>query len=301
MRPNHRPLQLRQFLTLHRGIITAIAAGAFAVLPLPGAAEPAMPDLSGVWGRDSVTFESPASGPGPVVSRTHTVDTLAGDYSNPVLQPWTAAEVKRKGDESVSGIAFDTPHNQCWPQPPPYIFVELEMQIVQAPKEVLLMYVGDHEVRHVRLNATHPEHLTPSYHGDSIGHYDGDTLVVDTVGIAVTPLSMLDAYGTPYTPALHLIERYRLVDGKTAKETAERNERENSRTHTAIVDRNYTGKGLQMQLTVEDPGAFTQPFSASVTYRKANGDWPEIVCAENPHNYTVSADTKVPKADKPDF
>jgi len=301
MRPNYRPLQLRKFLSLHRSIITAIAAGAFAVLPLPGAAEPAIPDLAGVWGRDSVTFESPTSGPGPVVSRTHTVDSLAGDYSNPVLQPWTAAEVKRKGDESVAGIAFDTPHNQCWPQPPPYIFVELEMQIVQAPKQVLLMYVGDHEVRHVRLNATHPENLKPSYHGDSIGHYEGDTLVVDTVGIAVTPLSMLDAYGTPYTPALHLIERYRLIDGKTAKETAERNERENSRTHTAIVDRTYTGKGLQMQLTVEDPGAFTQPFSASVTYRKANGDWPEIVCAENPHNYTVSADTKIPQATTPDF
>jgi hypothetical protein len=112
---------------------------------------------------------------------------------------------------------------------------------------------------------------------------------------------MLDAYGTPYTPALHLIERYRLIDGKAAKATAERNERDNSRTHTAIVDRAYTGKGLQMQLTVEDSGAFTRPFSASVTYRKANGDWPEIVCAENPHNYVMGADTKVPVADKPDF
>ena len=285
-----------------RFAIAGLAAGLVAAVSGSAAfTEPPIPDFSGIWGRDSVTFESPKAGLGPVVSLTHTVDALAGDFSNPILQPWAAAVVKRKGDESIGGISFPTPHNQCWPQQPPYIFVELEMQIVQTRDEVLLVYVGDHEVRHVRLNAAHPVHPTPSWHGDSVGHYEGDTLVVDTIGISVTPLSIFDAYGTPYTGQLHLVERYRLIDGQQAKEAAERNERQNSRTHTAIVDRSYTGKGLQMLLTVEDPGTFTGAFSAGVTYRRANGDWPEIACAENPHNYSIGADTKVPVAQHPDF
>src|SRR5206468_706792 len=130
-----------------------------------------------------------------------------------------------------------------------------------------MIYRHGNEVRWVRLNEPHPAHLTPSWHGDSVGHYEGDTLVVDTVGVAVTPLSIADAYGTPYTPEIHLVERYRLIDGKAAKEAAEKNERDNSRTHTAIVDRSYPGKGLQMLLTVEDPGALTMPWTGSVTYR----------------------------------
>jgi hypothetical protein len=265
------------------------------------AAGDATPNFAGLWGRDSVTFESPATGPGPVVSRTHTVDALAGDYTNPILQPWAAAVVKHMGDRSIAGITFATPHNQCWPQQPPYIFVELEMQIVQGRDEVLLLYVGDHEARHVRLNAEHPAHVNPSWYGNSVGHYEGDTLVVDTIGISVTKLSIFDAYGTPYTGALHLVERYRLIDGKAGKEAAERNERDNSRTHTAIVDRRYTGKALQMQLTVEDPGTFTRPFTAGVTYRKANGAWPEVVCSENPGNYFTGRNTTIPVAQRPDF
>ena len=76
---------------------------------------------------------------------------------------------------------------------------------------------------------------------------------------------------------------------------------DNSRTHTAVVNRAYAGSGLQMQLTAEDPGTFTRPFTASVTYRKANGDWPEVVCAENPGNYFAGRNTRVPVAARPDF
>jgi hypothetical protein len=65
----------------------------------------------------------------------------------------------------------------------------------------------------VRLNEPHRSPLTPSWYGDSVGHYDGDTLVIDTVGVRTDrPYPMLDLFGTPYTKALHLVERYRLRD-----------------------------------------------------------------------------------------
>ena len=62
-----------------------------------------------------------------------------------------------------------------------------------------------------------------------MGHYEGDTLVIDTVGIKIGPFSALDQYGTPYTDALHVIERYRLIDYDAAKEAQERGGKENLR------------------------------------------------------------------------
>jgi hypothetical protein len=56
------------------------------------------------------------------------------------------------------------------------------MQLLQQPGKVTILYDEDHEVRHVRMKETHPIHVTPSWHGDSVGHYEGDTLVIDTVG-----------------------------------------------------------------------------------------------------------------------
>jgi hypothetical protein len=70
--------------------------------------------------------------------------------------------------------------------------------------------------------------MTPSWYGDSIGRYEGDVLVIDTVGIkADRPLAMVDQFGTPYTTALHVVERYRLIDYEAAKEALERDAKEN--------------------------------------------------------------------------
>jgi hypothetical protein len=67
-------------------------------------------------------------------------------------------------------------------------------------------------------------------------------------------------------------------------------------------DPNYKGKGLQLHFTVEDAGAFTTPWSATITYRHPlASDWQEFVCAENTHEYYAGRDTEVPRADKPDF
>jgi hypothetical protein len=130
------------------------------------------------------------------------------------------------------------------------------------------------------MNQPHPAQPTPSWYGDSVGHYEGDTLVIDTVGtIAKRPFAMVDLYGTPYTPALHVVERYRLLDYEAAKEGLERDAKENFRA----IDRNYRGKHLQLQFTVEDDGVFTTPWTATITYGRGSDEWPETVCAENIH------------------
>ena len=88
----------------------------------------------------------------------------------------------------------------------------------------------DHQIRRVRLNGTHPAKVTPSWYGDSIGHYEGDTLVVDTVGYKLGPAPVLDMYGSPFSEGLHVTERYRLIDYEAAKAAQERNVRDAGRS-----------------------------------------------------------------------
>ena len=71
------------------------------------------------------------------------------------------------------------------------------MQMFQQGDRITMLYRHGNEVRHVRLNQSHPARLTPSWYGDSVGHYEGDTLVIDTVGIKVGPFAMVDMNGTP--------------------------------------------------------------------------------------------------------
>jgi hypothetical protein len=67
------------------------------------------------------------------------------------------------------------------------------------------------------------------------------------------------------------------------------------------IDRNYRGKHLQLHFTVEDPGVFTMPWTATITYGRGSEEWPETVCAENTHEYYNNKDSDVPTAQKPDF
>ncbi len=296
------------------------AARFFAVLiAAPVLASPAraaesnapMPDFSGRWARNSFAYETPGAGLGPVENASRLPSgardstTLVGDIANPILTPRTAQIVKRFGEISKSGIGFPDPNNQCWPEGPPYIFRVLDTQILQQPDRIVILYSFDHQVRHIRLNQPHPARVTRSWYGDSVGHFEGDTLVVDTVGIKVGPFSMIDRFGTPYSGALHLVERFRLIDRDAAKVAMERNERENGRIGPdgggGLADPNDTGKALQIAFTVEDPNVFTAPWSATVTYRRNIATWPERICAENLHNYGVAEDPKVPMAAKPDF
>jgi hypothetical protein len=285
---------------------TAPPAAAVAHNGSQGAAS--IPVFPGVWRHPSLPgFEPPASGPGPVTNRSRrngvsNWDQLVGDYTNPILKPQAAEVVKKHGEISLAGVTYPTPANQCWPQPLPYIFWSFGLLMLQQPDRIVMLYGNpDHEIRWVRLNQSHPAQVTPSWYGDSVGHYEGDTLVIDTVGIKTgRPFAMADAYGTPYTQAMHVVERYRLLDYEAAKAGLERDTKENQ--HAAVdINRNYRGKHLQLEFTVEDEGVFTMPWSATITYGRGSGEWDEQVCAENRHEYYYNKDSEVPTADKPDF
>jgi hypothetical protein len=153
---------------------------------------------------------------------------------------------------------------------------------------------------------------------DSVGYYEGDTLVIDTVGVKTNrPLAMLDRFSTPYTQALHVVERYRLLDYEAAKEGLERDAKEYVPIPNTSMQRDpdYRGKYLQLLFTVEDQGVFTMPWSATITYGRPLGEWEEHVCAEgtsskvydstllftpNTH-FSPSQEAVFPTANKPDF
>jgi hypothetical protein len=314
-------MQQRQFLL---SVILTIAAATLAwgqtqapgLGPAKSGTEPvaSMPDFSGVWTHPFWPgFDPPLSGPGPVVNRSRlpngvgNSDQLVGDYTNPILKPRAAEIVKKHGEISLAGVTYPTPANQCWPQPVPYILWTIGIQMLQQPDKITILYSNpDHEVRHVRMNQPHPALVTPSWYGDSVGHYEGDTLVIDTIGIKnLRPFAMADVYGTPYTEALHVVERYRLVDDEAAKEAEARTLKENIpipfNDSGLIVAPNNRGRSLQLQFTVEDKGVFTMPWSASMIYRRASGAWPEFVCSENTHEYYAGKESEVPRADRPDF
>jgi hypothetical protein len=288
--------------------LTTISAFAVAVFIAPHVlgADESIPDLSGQWGRLSVDFEPPASGLGPITNLNRKPDGSSngarrvGNYNDPNLTPVAAAEIRRLSVYSLKGETFPNPQNQCRPQGVPYVLWQLGMQLLQQPDEITLLYLVDGQVRHVRMNEQHPVDVTPTWSGDSVGHYEGNTLVVDTVGVKSGPFSMMDQYGTPYSPALHVIERYRLIDGMAAKTAAEHAERVNGGVMGRFADRSGTRKGLQIEVTVEDPGSFKKPWTGIVTYLPGL-PWLEYICAESPYDYVTGQNPQLPTAEKPDF
>ena len=276
-----------------------------------------IPDFSGIWGRNTLNLEQPTSGPGAVVSKLRRADgsvdafgAVVGDDASPILKPRAAEAVRRRGEIELTGVSAPNPHNQCWPEPTPFVLsTQFGMQMLQQRDDVILLYPGNSQVRHVRMNEPHPAKVTPSWQGNSVGHYEGYTLIVDTVGIKVGALSMVDLYGAPYSPALHVIERYRLIDGEAARNAQSK--------HASLyapgppmpfnpygrgdIDPDPAKNGLQVEITVDDPGMFTTRWSGLVTYRHVLGEWPEAICAENTNNYTSNRDAAPPTAVRPDF
>jgi hypothetical protein len=296
-----------------RGFVFLLAlSAAMALSPVAISTErgASVADFSGMWVHPYFPgIEPPESGPGPVFNRLHRANGSAnnnqwvGDYTNPILKPEAAAIVKRHGEISLSGMTYPTPSNRCWPSGVPYIFFQPGMEMVQQPHEIVFLYLRNHEFRHVRMNEPHPERIVPSWYGDSVGHYEGDTLVIDTVGVkADRPLAMVDMYGTPFSSALHVVERYRMVDYAEAQAAVARNLAENNRVPDTASDRSYKGKRLQLVFTVEDEGVFTMPWSGAITYERPAMVWEENVCAENPFEFFAGKnDAFVPTADRADF
>jgi hypothetical protein len=307
-------------------VIGAIATAAL-VQAASSAEGPATPDFSGVWTKPYLGWELPLSGPGPVTNKirrrqpfdidgrpwpaataplVNTASQLVGDDSNPILKPAAAQEVKRRGENELHGMPNASARNQCWPEGLPAVFRDTSIAILQQGDRITILYDQDHELRRVRMNAPHAAPLTPRWYGDSVGHYEGDTLVIDTVGIKVGPFTMADNLGTPQSTAMHVVERYRLLDYAAAREGQIRGLHENffvagGGDAGAGIDPNYRGKGLQLAFTVEDDGVFTTAWSATVTYRRALGAIPENVCAENLRGTYVEKDSSVPRASRSDF
>jgi hypothetical protein len=160
--------------TLMIGVVSAMAltvtATAFAQ---QGQSAATIPDLSGLWTRPYLGFESPLSGPGPAVNKSRqgqildadgrplpattaplvgTFRQLFGDYTNPILKPSAAAVVKKQGELELSGSQILSARNQCWPEGVPAVFYDFGIQILQQADKIIIIYDFDHEFRQVRMN-----------------------------------------------------------------------------------------------------------------------------------------------------
>jgi hypothetical protein len=292
-----------------------LAAAVLALtLPAQGAQEKtAIPDFSGAWGRNMFNLEPPDSGPGPIVNLMRlgadagrsAVDgdpiPLVGDYKNPILKPEAAARVKRNGEYSQSGHDVPDPSNQCGTYAPPFLFaMQQGMQMIQRKDDIVILYTQNAQVRRVRLNATHPRNLKPTPTGDSVGHYEGDTLVIDTVGVKLEPYTVVDRFGTPQSEAMHVVERYRLIDAKEAQAALDRHVKTAGTTGPMVADPN-SDKGLRIELLIDDPNIFTAPWRAKVSYLRVIRGFNEGACAENNVDVFHLGDTHIPMAEKPDF
>jgi hypothetical protein len=195
------------------------------------------------------------------------------DLSNPNLKPWVKEQMQKDINEVLAGKTAFTAQSSCMPEGVP-MFMGLggpnPIVFLQTPKEVWMIFTSDHQVRRIYLNVPHSAKPKPSWYGESVGHYEGDTLVIDTVG--QNDKSVVDIYRTPHSQKLHVVERWRMVND---------------------------GQMMESIFTVEDPDAFYQPWTAMRRYRRIQQEPDEAPCAEN--NNANLFDYHVPQADKPDF
>ena len=222
-----------------------------------------------------------------------------------MLKPHAAEIVKRMGELSAGGHDILDPSNQCATYSPPYVLaMQQRVTVLQMKNDVTLVYSQDVQVRHIRLNESHPAHPAPSPMGDSVGHYEGDTLVVDTIGIEVGPYTMADRFGTPQSPAMHVVERYRLIDDEKARAAQERHEQTAGRLGGKAGNTSFVAgskNGLQVHVTIDDPNIYTAQWSGDVTYRLTQDAWDERICAESASLGSHEGIEHPPTAERPDF
>ena len=193
------------------------------------------------------------------------------DLTNPNLKPWVKERMKKDNDEVIAGKIAFTPRSSCLPAGVPgfVLFGFQPIYFVQTPKEVWMIYSGDQQVRRVYLDVPHSANPKPSWYGESVGHYEGDTLVVDTIGL--NDQAFVDGYRTPHTGKLHVVERWRVTDG---------------------------GKVLEVNFTVDDPDTFNEPWSGIQRYDRVQQPLTEEICAENNQHLF---DYQIPVSNQPDF
>ena len=123
--------------------------------------------------------------PRPAEGRERASTFRVADLTNPILQPWAREELKKRNERILSGGTGYTRQVSCWPMGVPafLLYPAQPLYVVQGPKQVLLIAQMNNEPRHVYLNVPHSRNVKPSWYGESVGHYEGDTLVVDTIGM----------------------------------------------------------------------------------------------------------------------
>lgn len=192
------------------------------------------------------------------------------------LMPWALQALEKQNALALAGKNGETRQARCWETGVPDIHEAPQMlYFIQTPDEVV-MYQG-HRTRHVYLNVPHSRNPTPSWYGESVGHYENDTLVVDTIG--QNDQTFVDGYRTPHTTQLHVVERFTVVNG---------------------------GKGLDVSFTVDDPATFYKPWGGRRPRYRGDGAFSEgdpagqVCAAGNEDRFNLGFDP-LPHADTPDF
>ncbi len=165
---------------------------------------------------------------------------------------------KNRGAPEADSATRCLPHGMPRLMESPY-----PIEIVQTPGRITFLHEVAHEVRRIWLNRPHPQHPTPTFLGDSIGHWEADTLIVDTLGL--NDRTFIDDEGSSHSTQLHLIERYRKTDG---------------------------GAKLELLMTVEDPVTLEHSYGYRRIYHWRPDVRPqEYVCEENNRNAPVDGIT----------
>jgi len=194
------------------------------------------------------------------------------DLTNPNVKPWAKEIMKRENEKVLGGGIGFTARSSCMLAGVPTFAAFAAVQpiyFVQTPKQVLMIFEGDAQVRHVYLDVPHSEDPKPSWYGESVGHYEDDTLVIDTIGL--NNKTFLDNYRTPHTEKLHVVEQWKVLDDNK----------------------------LELRFTVDDPDTFITPWTGAFRFHRVQrSEMPyEEVCAENNNQFEYH----VPVAQKPDF
>jgi len=195
------------------------------------------------------------------------------NLDNPNLTQFAKDGPKRVNDDVLGGKPVFSRESRCWHTGvPTYLLNPGPMFVIQTADKVVMIWQMDHQVRHIYLNVPHSENPKLSWYGESVGRYEGDVLVIDTIG--QNTHTFIDNYRTPHSEKLHVVERYRLVDANT----------------------------LQADLTIEDPAIFITPLQVIHRWRRVDGPMVESSCAEgeayNPFKHDAEP---IPVANKPDF
>jgi hypothetical protein len=163
------------------------------------------------------------------------------------MQPWVKAKFNAKGVP----IDPDPFLANCEPLSVPRVLLSnTPIKFVQTPGEVIAIYERNHDVREIYTDGReHPKDMDPSWWGHSIAKWDGNTLVVDTVGF--NDQTWLDYSGLPHTDALHVIERYTRIDHDT----------------------------MRLDLTIDDPKAYTMPFTVKRMFKLKSWNIGEDICS----------------------